>query len=89
MNNVLPLSRRRDVRMLQMLAYAFGARASGAAFEQLVDQLYEARRRSEETVAQFVAEMEALRAALAEERAQRAQLQTLGEWQPNERARAQ
>ena len=86
---VIPLSRQRDVRMLQMLAFALGARASGAAFEQLVDQVYEARRRSEEIVEQFTAECEALRAELAAERASRAQLQVLSEWHPNERARLQ
>jgi hypothetical protein len=86
---VLPLSRRRDVAMLQMMAFAFGARASGAAFEQLVDQIFEARRRSEEIVEQFAAECEALRAELLAERAKRAQLQALSEWQPHERTRMQ
>ena len=85
---VLPLSRRRDVALLQMMAYAFGARASGEAFEMLVDQLHEARRRHEQVVERFVAEMEALRAELTEERAKRAQLQVLAEW-PSDRVSVQ
>jgi flagellar biosynthesis chaperone FliJ len=82
------LDRRRDVRMMQRLCFALGARSTGPAFEQMVDQLFEARRRSAEIVEQFSAEMEALRAELAEERAKRAQLQVLGEWHP-ERTRVQ
>jgi hypothetical protein len=80
------LDRRADVAMICL---AIGARTSGAAFEQMVDQLYAERRRSAEIVEQFCAEMEALRAELREERAKRAQLQVLGEWQPHERARMQ
>ena len=89
MRVIIPLARARDARMLQQLAFALGARASGAAFEQLVDQIYEARRRSEEIVEQFAAECEALRAELLAERAKRAQLQALSEWQPQDRARMQ
>ena len=88
MRTIIPLARARDARMLQMLAFALGARASGAAFEQLVDQIYEARRRSEEIVAQFTAKCDALQAELEVERAKRVQLQILGEW-PNDRARMQ
>ena len=71
-----------------MLCFALGARSTGPAFEALVDQLYEARRRSAEIVEEFTRECEALRAELREERAKRAQLQVLGEWQP-ERTRVQ
>jgi hypothetical protein len=64
-----------------------GARTSGPAFEQLVDQLYEARRGCEEIVEKFRAEVDALKAELREELAKRAQLQALSEW-PQDRASA-
>jgi hypothetical protein len=78
MTKVLMLSRQRDVRMMQMLCFALGARSSGPAFEQLVDMLYEARRGSEEIVAKFVAEVDELKRELAEERAKRARCSASG-----------
>jgi hypothetical protein len=92
---VIPLDRRRDVAMLQRLAFALGARSTGPAFEQLVDMVYEARRGSDETREKLAAycealkaENEAFKAELAAERAKRAQLQVLAEW-PSDRARRQ
>ena len=35
------LDRRSDVRLMQQLCFALGYRASGMAFEQLVDQLFD------------------------------------------------
>jgi hypothetical protein len=74
---MIPLDRRRDVALLQQIAFALGVRCTGPAFEQLVDMIYAARRESE-----------ALKAELAEERAKRAQLQVLSEWS-NDRASVQ
>lgn len=82
------LDRRRDVRLVQLICLAAGARSSGAAFEQLVDQLFEARRGSAEIVEKFAAEVDALRRELAAERTKRAELQVLAEW-PSDRARVQ
>jgi hypothetical protein len=95
MTNIFPLDRRRDVRIMQMVCFALGRSTSGAAFEQLVDQLQEARRQRDEAFERFTTEyerftakMEALHAELAQERAKRAQLQALTEW-PHDHARMQ
>ena len=91
MRVIIPLARARDARMLQQLVFALGARASGAAFEQLVDQIYEARRRSEEIVERFTVKCDALQAEFDRTRVLLAELdllRLLDRW-PEDRARMQ
>ena len=71
---IIPLSRRADVRFMQMLAAQLGLSASAEVIDQLVDQLQVARAERAEAIAKFKAEFDReiaeLRAEVAQAKAE-------------------